>query len=224
VRPAVLEFARDVAGHFPIAEPVVEIGSRAAEGQESIADLRGIFGASTYIGCDMQEGPGVDQIEDIHHLTFADESIGTVIALETLEHVTDPIRAVQEMYRVLRPGGILAISSLMFFPIHDHPWDYWRFTPEAFQMLLEPFESSWVVAQGFEILPEGVFGVGCKGPLVGTAAELLPRTVNIAENWGKGMLVDFGPIKMTVRQLWGHTVRYSVLAGRRRLQQLTSRR
>jgi SAM-dependent methyltransferase len=224
VRPAVLEFARDVAEHFPIGEPLIEIGARAAEGQEDIADIRGIFGAKQHIGCDIQEGLGVDRIEDIHHLSFEDESVGTVVALETLEHVADPIRAVQEMYRVLRPGGIMAISSLMFFPIHDHPWDYWRFTPEAFELLLEPFESSWVVAQGYSILPEGVFGVGCKGPLKGTAAELLPRTVNIADNWGKGMLVDFGPIKMTVRQLWGETLRYSVLAGRRRLTNLTRSR
>ena len=64
-----------------------------------------------------------------------------MICLETLEHVADPIRAVEEMHRVLRPGGVLAISSLMFFPIHAHPWDYWRFTPEGFERLLEPFES-----------------------------------------------------------------------------------
>jgi SAM-dependent methyltransferase len=224
VRPAVLEFARDVAEHFPIAEPLVEIGARAAEGQEDIADVRGIFGAREHIGCDIQEGLGVDRIEDVHHLTFDDESVGTVIALETLEHVADPIRAVQEMHRILRPGGVLAISSLMFFPIHDHPWDYWRFTPEAFHLLLEPFETSWVVAQGYSILPEGIYGVGCKGPLAGTTAELLPRTVNIAERWGEGMLVDFGPIKMTVRDLWKQTLRYSALAARRRIERLDRRR
>src|SRR3546814_13414439 len=55
MRPAVLEFARDVAGHLPIAEPLVELGARAAEGQEGIADLRGIFGAAEHIGCDIQE-------------------------------------------------------------------------------------------------------------------------------------------------------------------------
>src|SRR3546814_10647030 len=65
MRPAVLEFARDVAGHLPIAEPLVELGARAAEGQEGIADLRGIFGAAEHIGCDIQEGLGVDRIEDI---------------------------------------------------------------------------------------------------------------------------------------------------------------
>jgi len=154
MRPAVLEFARDVAESFPIASPLIEIGARAAEGQEGIADLRGIFGADVHIGCDIQAGLGVDQIEDVHHLSFADDSIGTVVSLETLEHVADPLRAVREMHRVLRPGGLLAISSLMFFPIHAHPWDYWRFTPEGFELLLEPFESKLVVAQGWDLMPE----------------------------------------------------------------------
>ena len=206
MRPAVLEFARDVAEHLPIAEPLVELGSRAAEGQELEADLRGIFRAREYIGCDLQEGPGVDRIEDVHALSFPDGSVGTVICLETLEHVADPIRAVQEMHRVLRPGGVLAISSLMFFPIHAHPWDYWRFTPEGFGQLLAPFESRYVLAQGWAPMPEGVFGIAVKGPAELGPAQV-PRTTNIARQWGAGRRVDFGPIRLTVGELWGHTLR-----------------
>src|SRR3546814_17037135 len=113
MRPAVLEFARDVAGHLPIAEPLVELGARAAEGQEGIADLRGIFGAAEHIGCDIQEGLGVDRIEDIHALTFDDDSVGTIVCPETLEHVADPLRAVPAMHRVLWPSGVCAISSTL---------------------------------------------------------------------------------------------------------------
>jgi SAM-dependent methyltransferase len=224
VRPAVIEFARDVAENFPIASPLVEMGARAAAGQEDINDMRPIFEAAEHIGCDIQSGRGVDRIEDIHHLSFADESIGTVVALETLEHVADPIRAVEEMYRVLRPGGVLAISSLMFFPIHAHPWDYWRFTPEAFELLLAPFESRLVVAQGFADLPEGIFGVGVKGPDPGLSPKRLPRTQQRADSWGNGLPVDFGPIRMTVRDLWGYTLRYTARGARSRLSRLTERR
>ena len=224
MRPAVLDFARDVAENFPMAEPIVEMGSRAAAGQEDIADVRGIFGASEHIGCDLQPGRGVDRIEDIHHLTFPDASIGTVLAFETLEHVADPIRAVDEMYRVLRPGGVLAMSSLMFFPIHEHPSDYWRFTPQGFELLLQQFESRLVLSQGWALLPQGVFGVGVKGPYPDLTSVRLPRTQNTALLWDAGKPVDFGPMRMSLRELWGHTLHYTKLAGRQRLGKLTRSR
>ena len=222
MRPAVLEFARDVAAALPIAEPLVEIGARAAAGQEGIADLRGIFGASQHIGCDIQEGPGVDQIEDVHALSFEDDAVGTVICLETLEHVADPLRAVQEMHRILRPGGVLAISSLMFFPIHAHPWDFWRFTPEGFELLLEPFESKLVVAQGWDLMPEGVFGVGVKGPAT-LEPGMLERTQRIADEWGAGKRVDLGPMRMSVRELWRFTMDQTRLALREKARGGVSR-
>lgn len=217
MRPAVLEFARDVAEHLPVASPLLEIGSRAAQGQEDIADVRAIFNAEVHIGCDIQPGAGVDRIEDIHALSFPDDSIATVVCFETLEHVADPIRAVQEMHRVLRPGGVLAMTSLMFFPIHAHPWDYWRFTPEGFGLLLSGFESRLVLAQGDPTLPEGVFGIGVKGPFPGLGPHLLPRTDHLARTWADGLPVDFGPIRMTTRALWGYTLSYSAKALRRRI-------
>jgi hypothetical protein len=126
------------------------------------------------------------------------------------------------MHRVLRPGGVLAISSLMFFPIHAHPWDYWRFTPEGFELLLQPFESSLVVAQGWDLMPEGVFGIGVKGPAK-LSPDQLPRTMNIARHWGYGKRVDLGPMRMSVRELWRHTLRYSAESVRDRITGLRRR-
>ena len=211
-----MQFAMDVAENFAVVEPVVEIGSRAAPGQETVANIRGLFGAVEYIGCDMQEGHGVDRIEDVRSLTFADDSVGTIMCLETLEHVSDPIRAVQEMHRVLRPGGLLAISSVMFFPIHEHPHDYWRFTPEAFELLLEPFSSRFVMAHGYDLLPEGVYGIGIKGSVEQLGPERFPRLVHFAQHWADGRPVEFGPIRLSTRKLLEVTAQESVAALRRR--------
>jgi len=223
VRDGALRFAHDVAENFTLADPLVEMGARAAEGQEAIADLRPVFGAREHIGCDIQAGTGVDRIEDIHALTFDDDSVGTIICLETLEHVFDPIRAVQEMYRVLRPGGVLAISSVMFFPIHAHPWDFWRFTPEGFERLLEPFESKLVMAHGWALMPEGVYGIGVKGSDPALTPARLPRIQAMSQHWADQTTVDLGPIRMTTRQLWGFTRHYTAFALRRKVHRLLGR-
>src|SRR6478672_3807872 len=46
-----------------------------------------------------------DIVGDIHNLPFADESIDAVICLAVLEHVEDPIKAMKEIYRVLKKDG-----------------------------------------------------------------------------------------------------------------------
>ena len=207
MRPHIRTFAEEAVAALPRLDPVVEIGARPAEGQEDVADLRSLYAGREYIGCDIQEGPGVDQIEDVHALTFADDSVGTVVAFDTLEHVADPLRALQEIHRVLRPGGVVVITSVMFFPIHAHPWDFWRFTPEGFSQLLAPFESRLVMGYGWDLMPETVFGVGIKGAAADLGPGLFPRTAAACGTWGQGRAVDLGPIRMTLPQLWRFTAR-----------------
>lgn len=204
--------------------PVVEIGARPAEGQEDSLDLRSLFPGEEFVGCDIQPGPRVDRIEDVHALTFDSDSVGSFLALDTLEHVRDPIRAVQEMHRVLRPGGVLLLSSVMFFPIHAHPWDFWRFTPEGFAQLLAPFPSSLVMTLGWELMPETVFGVGVKSSDVDLTAETFPETSGRSAKWGDDLRVDLGPIRLSVRQAWSMTLRATVDAARDRLGRSTSSR
>lgn len=217
MRDIVRDFAAEVIAVLPMAEPVLEIGSRPAEGQEGLADLRPLLAGREFIGCDIQPGPGVDQVEDAHNLSFADASVGTVFALDTVEHVADPLRVLREAERVLRPGGVVVITSHMFMPIHAHPWDYWRFTPEGFGLLLAPFSSRLVLANGWELMPDTVFGIGIKGPCEGLSVEMFPRTAERIRTWGQDLPVDLGPIRLGTRQLWKMTLQASLAAVKRRL-------
>ena len=176
MRDNVKAFVKDVAELFKVPEPIYEFGSLQVAGQEGYADLRPLFPGRRFVGCDARMGAGVDRIEDLMQLSLADATAGTVLILDTLEHVEHCHLAMAEVYRILKPDGILAISSVMLFPIHEHPADYWRFTPEAFRLLLRPFQTALVSAEGEPEIPHTVFGVASKSRLPDEAvAEYLRR-------------------------------------------------
>ncbi|WP_067461326.1 methyltransferase domain-containing protein [Actinomadura macra] len=61
---------------------------------------------------------GVENIEfavaDVHALDFPDATFDVVHAHQVLQHVADPVRALREMRRVAKPGGIVAVRDADF--------------------------------------------------------------------------------------------------------------
>ena len=166
MREIIRHLTKIVAETMPIAEPIYEFGSFQVPDQIGFADLRPFFLGYEYVGCDMRDGPGVDRILNLHSIELPDESVGTVLIMDTLEHVEFCREAMSEVYRILKPDGILAMSSHMDCPIHNHPADYWRFTPAGFESLLQEFPFSYVEFVGDELFPETVVGISCKGNLL----------------------------------------------------------
>jgi SAM-dependent methyltransferase len=85
-----------------------------------------------------------DLVGDIHALPFVDNSIDAIICISVLEHVEDPIRAFEEMYRVLKPGGYCFIYVPFLYYYHaerGYYADYWRFTKDILELLSKPFSS-----------------------------------------------------------------------------------
>ena len=73
-------------------------------------------------------------------LNFPDRSFDFVLSDQVLEHVEgDPQQAIDESWRVLRPGGIAVHTTCFINPIHHVPKDYWRFTPDALRLLGKNF-------------------------------------------------------------------------------------
>lgn len=158
MRECAREFVKLCVDCLPLAEPVYEFGSRYVPGAGA-SDMRPFFLDAEYVGADIHAGRGVDVILDLHAIDLPASSVGTALMLDTLEHVEFPRKALAELCRVLGPGGILIVSTVMNFHIHAQP-DYWRFTPEGLLSLLTPFESSVVDWLGDVRFPHAVFGVG----------------------------------------------------------------
>ncbi len=154
--------ARAVAETFALPGPILEIGSYQVPGQEELADLRALFPDKAYLGIDVRAGPGVDQVADVEALPLADASVGTVIAMNTFEHVPRFWRGFEEVYRVLRPDGALLVSCPFYFHIHSYPSDYWRFTPEALELLLHAYPSKLVGWHGPAKRPAGVWALALR--------------------------------------------------------------
>lgn len=162
VRPSIHRLVGVFARTIALEDPIYEFGALQVPGQEQIADLRPHFPGRRYIGTDMREGRGVDRVLDLQALDLESGSVGTAIMIDTLEHVEDPRAALGEVDRVLADGGVVLMTSMMRFPIHEHPHDYWRFTPEAFRSLLKPFGFAWADFAGEPDFPHTVVGIGAK--------------------------------------------------------------
>lgn len=126
------------------APTVVELGARNVTGIKR----RDLFpSAGHYIGCDVHPGDGVDLVVDVHGLSgkFAPNSVDAIYSVSVFEHLVYPWRVVLEINRVLKPGGLVFVSTHPAWPAHELPWDFWRFPEAGLAHLLSP-------ATGFELL------------------------------------------------------------------------
>ena len=101
-------------------------------------------GAEKYIGLDQpntakfykgKEKP--DIFADATAIPLKSNSCNTVIALQVLEHLPEPLKALQEAYRVMSPRGMLILSTIQSYPTHDEPYDYYRYTRFGLEYLVK---------------------------------------------------------------------------------------
>lgn len=116
---------------YATTEMVLDVGSGGA-------DQDTIFPNRTTIDIDPARNPQI--VGDAQAMPFKDESYDTILCTEVLEHIPNPQKAIDEMYRVLRPGGTLILTTRFLFPVHDAPGDYWRFTPYGLRSLFTRWE------------------------------------------------------------------------------------
>lgn len=92
----------------------------------------------SYIGTDiMKDNPMVDRVCPVEALAAEDESADVVICLSVLEHVDDPAQAVKELFRVVKPDGVVFASTHGCFPWHPYPQDHWRWTQTGLPLLFK---------------------------------------------------------------------------------------
>jgi len=128
--------------HMQPKRRVIEIGARARSG----ITRRDMFGPCDYIGFDVTPGENVDIVGDAHFLSeYVTEQVDAVASLSTFEHLIMPWKVVMEINRVLKPGGLVITQTHQTWPVHDRPWDFFRFSKDSWRGLFNE-------ATGFRIL------------------------------------------------------------------------
>lgn len=128
------------------------------------------------VGVDVKPGPGVDIVADAHDLhAFREGEFDCLLCTEVLEHLHSPHKALAEMHRVLKPGGVIILTTRFVYPLHDVPGDYYRYTRYGLEYLLREFEILALVEET---------------DTLGTLAVLLQRIGFQCET------LSFGPLRM----------------------------
>lgn len=79
---------------------------------------------------------GVKFIGDIQNLNeFNDNTYDSAMCLEVLEHIPEPSKALNEIYRILKPGGSFVCSVPHLSRLHEEPHDYYRYTKHGLKYM-----------------------------------------------------------------------------------------
>ncbi len=70
-------------------------------------------------------------------LPFGDAEFDTVILSDVLEHIPEPVALCKEIARVLAPGGKLLMNVPFYYPLHEKPYDFYRYSEFALRRFID---------------------------------------------------------------------------------------
>ncbi len=123
---------------------VLDVGSWDSPYKKYISHTR-------YLRLDIDDTTKPDIVSDVHEIKCKSGVIDTIIATEVLEHLYDPKKAVNEIYRILKPGGVCIASTRFIYPYHPVPKDYYRFTWDSLKYIFKDFNHLEIKSHGGKI-------------------------------------------------------------------------
>ena len=133
--------------HFKKLEPgiVLDVGAKKSPFRKYIPYTK-------YMTLDISKESKPDICCDIHNIKWRPGYFDTVIATELLEHSHTPQKAIDEIYKILKPGGVCIFSTRFICPYHPDPDDYFRFSSDGLRHLFRKFSKVDIEHQGNRLL------------------------------------------------------------------------
>ncbi len=136
-RQGLYPFLKEHLTRLPEGAEVLNVGAGGEVAAALAADSGRRSFKVTSLDVDPRRGP--DIVGDVVEFDFGDKRFDAVVMCEVLEHVREPSRAIANIHKFLRRGGVLILSTPFIFPLHDQPHDYYRFTRHGLEWLLRDF-------------------------------------------------------------------------------------
>ena len=93
------------------------------------------------ISFDIYISSNINFIADAHQIPLKDGHFDAVIIQAVLEHVLEPQKVVSEIFRVLKPKGLVYAETPFLQQVHEGAYDYTRFTESGHRYLFRQFTS-----------------------------------------------------------------------------------
>lgn len=101
---------------------------------------------------------------------------GTAVCLNVVEHVVNPFEVFKAIYALMQRGGLVIVTTVLNFPVHAAPRDFWRYTPDCLRMLGE-YAGFKVLESDFHLIIYGDAGI--KEIHTGVAQEVMADYVTL---------------------------------------------
>jgi len=110
-----------------------------------------------YIGVDLPGNEHADfYTEPSGKVRLPNGFADVILSTQVLEHVEQPMEYLRECYQLLKPGGLLILSTHGYWMYHPDPRDLWRWTSDGLKQILQK--------AGFQIVEfQGLMGLAATG-------------------------------------------------------------
>jgi SAM-dependent methyltransferase len=134
-----------IENFLTVAAKEIPVGSTVLDAGAGECQYASLFSHCIYLSIDFAKGDPrwnyrrLSVIGDLLSLPLKNGSVDVIICTQTLEHVNDPNALLKELSRSLKSGGRMYLTAPQGWPIHQAPYDFFRFTHYGLEHLLNKF-------------------------------------------------------------------------------------